>query len=92
MSKLDNYTYTKLDAYESVFERVEQGDWIDAYNDAVRMDSYNYDIWYQLQDLGIIEIKMEVDECKLQAFKKAIEYMRELQDEIDDYKERIKND
>lgn len=68
---------TKWDVYDWVIERVKYGDlWLEAYNDAVRIGGYEEDVFYQLQDLGIIEIKMEVDEDKLQKFKDMIDNMR----------------
>ena len=68
---------TKWDVYDWVIERVEYGDlWLEAYNDAVRIGGYEEDVFYQLQELGIIKLKLEVDEDRLQKFKDMIDNMR----------------
>ena len=80
---------TKLDAYEGVIERLESRDClVEAFCEWIEVRGYQKDIFWQLQDLGIVDINIEVDEDKLEKFKETIEYMRELQDELDDYKER----
>lgn len=67
---------TKWDVYDWVIERIKQGDWLEAYNEAVRIDGYEYDVFYHLREIGIIEIKMEVNEDKLKQFEEMIEDMR----------------
>ena len=67
---------TKWDVYDWVIERIKYGDWLEAYNEAVRIDGYEYDVFYHLREIGIIEIKMEVNEDKLKQFEEMIEDMR----------------
>lgn len=67
---------TKWDVYDWVIERIKQGDWLEAYNEAVRIDGYEYDVFYHLREIGIIEIKMEVNEDKLKQFEDMIADMR----------------
>lgn len=61
-------------AYEEVIEVLKSGDcWIEYYRDWIKEKSYEDEVLLQLQDLGIVEIKLEVDEEKLKRFKDIIQ-------------------
>ena len=64
-------------AYEEAIEVLKSGDsWIEYYRDWIKEKSYEDEVLLQLQDLGIVEIKLEVDEDKLKKFKDIIEYIQ----------------
>ena len=64
-------------AYEEVIEVLKSGDsWIEYYRDWIKEKSYEDEVLLQLQDLGIVEIKLEVDEDKLKKFKDIIEFIQ----------------
>lgn len=64
-------------AYEEVIEVLKSGDsWIEYYRDWIKEKSYEDEVLLQLQDLGIVEIKLEVDEEKLKKFKDIIEFIQ----------------